>query len=138
MCAMGAWSHHGGMTAALAIQDPQARRPIPSRPPGTLRDVACWTLFAVAAVLFVVDAMTTIQVLAIQPLAMERNPIARWTLDAHPVAPFILKAAIVTECAVVVGIARAMHEGWAAYLVSAMMATTGLVGIASAVGALIG
>jgi len=126
------------MTAALAVQDPQTRRRIPSRPPGTLRDIACWTLFAIAAVLFVVDAMTTIQVLAIQPFAMEQNPIARWTLDAHPMAPFILKAAIVAECAVVVAIARAMDEGWAAYLVSAMMAATGVAGIASAVGALIG
>ena len=95
-------------------------------------------MFAVAAVLFVVDAMTTIQVLAIQPLAMGQNPIARWTLDTHPAAPFILKAAIVAECAAVAGIVRAMHEGWAAYLVSAMVAGSGVVGIASAVGALIG
>lgn len=138
MCAVGARSHHGRMTAAFAVQHPPTRRPIPSRPPGTLRDAACWTLFAVAAVLFVADAMTTIQVLAIQPFAMEQNPIARWTLHAHPAAPFILKAAIVAECAVIVGIARAMHEGWAAYVVSAMMAITGLVGIASAVAALIG
>ena len=92
-------------------------------------------MFAAAVVLFVVDAMTTIQVLAILPFAMEQNPIARWTLDAHPVAPFILKAAIVAECAVVVAIARAMDEGWAAYVVSGLMAATGSVGIASAVGA---
>ena len=31
-----------------------------------------------------------------------------------------------------------MDEGWAAYLLSAMMAATGVAGIASAVGALIG
>ena len=138
MAAMAARSQNGRMTAALAVQHLQTRRPVPSRPPSTLRDVACWTSFAVAAVLFVLDAMTTIQVLAIQPLAMEQNPMARWTLDAHPTAPFILKAAIVAECAAVAGIVRAMHEGWAAYLVSAMMAGSGVVGIASAVGALIG
>ena len=138
MCQVAARSHHGRMAAAVAVQHPPTRRPIPSRPPSAFRDVACWTLFAAAAVLFVVDAMTTIQVLAIQPFAMEQNPIARWTLDAHPAAPFILKAAIVPECAVVAGIVRAMDEGWAAYVVTGMMAATGLAGIASAVGALIG
>lgn len=138
MCRIVVRSHHGRMTAAVAVEPSPTRRPIPSRPLITRRDAANWMVFAAAAVVFVVDAMATIQVLAIQPLALEQNPIARWTLDVHPAAPFILKAAIVAECAVVAGIARAMDEGWAAYVVSGLMAATGLLGIATAVGALIG
>lgn len=99
--------------------------------------LVCWIVFAVAAVLYVLDALTTIQVLAVQPLAVEQNPLARWSLGLNPVAPLILKAVIVAGCAVVVGVARAMKEGWAAYVVSAVMAATGVLGIASAVGALL-
>lgn len=127
--------HHRSMTAAFAVVDQPTRRPIPSRPPMSIGDVVCWAVFAAAAVLFVLDAMTTIQVLAVQPLALEQNPIARWTLEAHPVAPFLLKAAIIAECAVVVRIVRSMDEGWAAFVVSGLMAGTGLLGIATAVSA---
>lgn len=126
-------SHHRGMTAAFAVVDPPTRRPIPSRPPMLAGDVLCWAVFAAAAVLFVLDAMITIQVLALQPLALEQNLIARWTLEAHPFAPFLLKAAIIAECAVVIRIVRSMDEGWAAFVVSGLMAGTGLLGIATAV-----
>ena len=128
-------SHHRGMTAAFAVVDKPTRRPIPSRPPMALSAVVCWAVFAAAAVIFVLDAMTTIHVLAVQPLALEQNPIARWTLDAHPFAPFLLKAAIIAECAVVVRIVRSLDEGWAAFVVSGLMAATGLLGIATAVAA---
>lgn len=127
--------HHRGMAAAFAVDEPPTRRPIPARPPMGLRDVVCWAVFAAAAVLFVLDAITTIHVLSIQPFALEQNPIARWTLEAHPVAPFLLKAAIITECAVVVRIVRSMDEGWAAFVVSGLMAGTGLLGIATAIAA---
>lgn len=128
-------SHHLGMTAAFAVVEPPTRRPIPSRPPMALGDVVCWAVFAAAAVLLVLDAMTTIHVLSIQPFALEQNPIARWTLDAHPAAPFLLKAAIISECAVVVRIVRSMGEVWAAFVVSGLMAGTGLLGIATAIAA---
>ncbi len=50
--------------------------------------MACWTVFAAAAIVFLVDAMATIQVVAMQPFAIEQNPIARWTLGVHPAAPW--------------------------------------------------
>ncbi len=96
-------------------------------------DVAFWTIFAAAAVVFVMDATATIHVTALRPAVVEQNPIARWTLEAHPVAPYLLKAAIITECAVIAAAMRAMGERWAAYTVAAMMATIGLLGIATAV-----
>ena len=120
------------MTAAFALVDQPTRRPIPSRPPMSVGDVLSWTAFALAAVLFVLDAMTTTHVLSVQPLALEQNPIARWTLEAYPVAPFLLKASIVAECAVVVRLVRSMDEGWAAFVVTGLMAGTGLLGMATA------
>ena len=126
--------HHRGMTTAfLADVDKPTRRPIPSRPPMAVAGVVPWAVFAVAAVIFVLDAMTTIHVLSVQPFALEQNPIARWTLQAHPAAPFLLKAAIIAECAVVVRILRSMGEAWAGYVVSGLMAGIGLFGIATAV-----
>lgn len=99
-------------------------------------DVAFWTLFAVAAVVFVMDATATIHVTALRPAVVEQNPIARWTLEAHPVAPYLLKAAIISECAVIAAAMRAMGERWAAVTVAATMATIGILGIATAVQAL--
>lgn len=96
-------------------------------------DVAFWTIFAAAAVVFVMDATATIHVTALRPAVVEQNPIALWTMEAHPVAPYLLKAAIVTECAVIAAAMRAMGERGAAYAVAAMMATIGLLGIATAV-----
>ena len=125
--------HHRGMTAAFAVVDKPTRRSISPQPLIAVRDVVCWAVFAGAAVLFVLDAMTTIHVLSVQPLALEQNPIARWTLEAHPAAPYLLKAAIIAECAVVVRIVRSLDEGWAGYVVSGLMAGTGLLGIATAV-----
>lgn len=120
-------------TAFIAVVDKPTRRPIPSRPPMAVVDVVCWVVFAAASVIFVLDAMTTIHVLSVKPLALEQNPIARWTLEAHPAAPYLLKAAIIAECAVVVRILRSMGEAWAGYVVSGLMAGTGLFGIATAV-----
>lgn len=125
--------HHRGMTAAFAVIDKPTRRPIPSRPPMAAGDAVPWVVFTAAAVIFFLDAMTTIHVLAIQPFALEQNPIARWTLEAHAVAPFLLKAAIIAECAVVVRILRSMGEAWAGYAVSSLMAGTGLLGIVTAI-----
>jgi hypothetical protein len=96
-------------------------------------DVAFWAVFAVAAVVFVMDATATIHVTALRPAVVEQNPIARWTLEAHPVAPYLLKAAIITECAVIAAAMRSMGERWAGFAVAAMMATIGLLGIATAV-----
>lgn len=120
-------------TTAVAVVDKPKRRPIPSRPPMAVAELASWVVFAAAGVIFVLDAMTTIHVLSVQPLALEQNPIARWTLEAHPVAPFLLKAAIIAECAVVARILRTMGEAWASYVVSGLMAGMGLFGIATAV-----
>lgn len=121
------------MALSLAPAQPLPRRPIPSRPPMHLADVVAWSAFAIAAVVFVLDATTTIAVMAMRPEAVEQNPIARWTLTAHPVAPYLLKAAVVAECAVACAMARSMGERWAAWVVVALMAGTGIVGIATAV-----
>ncbi|MEX1172159.1 MAG: DUF5658 family protein [Chloroflexota bacterium] len=130
------------MTVALIpasrAHPPTDRRPIPSRPPFVVADVACWAVFAVAAVIFALDAIVTIHVLAVQPLAFEQNPIARWTLGTHPAAPLLLKGAIVAECAIVIAIVRFQGERWAAWVVSAMVAATGLLGIATAANAVAG
>ena len=104
------------------------------RTPG--RSAAFWAAFAVAAVVFVLDAVVTIAVVAELPVAVEQNPIARWTLGLHPVAPYVLKAAIVAECAVIAAVLRTMGEGWAAAAVVVMMAGAGGLGIATAVGVL--
>lgn len=137
------------MTTHLAAR-PVPNRPIPSRAPigaaivraataGVVAErFAAWALFAAAAVLFVLDAAVTIQVIAINPSIVEQNPIARWTLEAHVMAPYVLKTAIVAECAVVVAIVRSMDERWAGYLVGALMATVGVLGMLSAVSSLAG
>jgi len=135
MCPASSGDHHVAMTAALTARKAQIWRTTAWRSPISVLDLVCWTIFASAAVVFVLDAMTTIHVLSVQPLALEQNPIARWTLDAHPIAPFVLKAAVVGECAVVVATVRSMGEGWAAYVVSGLMAATGLLGITSALAA---
>jgi hypothetical protein len=96
-------------------------------------DVAFWTIFAAAAIVFVMDATATIHVTALRPAVVEQNPIARWTLEMHPVAPYLLKAAIIAECAIIAVAMRAMGERWAAFAVAAMMAAIGLLGIATAV-----
>ncbi len=129
-------AHHRAMALSLASARPVPRRPIPSRPPMALSDVAVWAVFAIAAVVFVLDATTTIAVLGLRPDAVEQNPIARWTLTAHPVAPYLLKTAVIAECAVACAMARSMGERWAAWVVIALMTVTGGVGIATAVATL--
>lgn len=124
------------MALSLSTVRPLPRRPIPSRPPLRLADVAMWAAFAVAAVIFVLDATTTIAVVGVRPDAVEQNPIARWTLTAHPAAPYLLKAAVIAECAVACAIARSMGERWAAWVMVALMAGIGAAGIATAVVAL--
>ncbi len=96
-----------------------------------LAPVAFWTMFAAAAVVFALDATTTIVVTAIQPLAVEQNPVARWMLDLHPLAPYVLKTAIVAQCAVTAAVMRARGERWAALSVGALMCMAGLIGIAT-------
>jgi hypothetical protein len=116
--------------AALAI-----RAPLPRvvRPTVRAEHLACWAFFVVAAVVFATDAATTIHVLAVQPLAVEANPIARWTLEAHPIAPFVLKAAIILECAVIAHAFRRHDERWAAWFIGLAMLGFGVFGIATAV-----
>jgi hypothetical protein len=131
-----AGGEHGGMTLGAAPARPLPRRPIPSRPPSRAADVALWTAFALAAVVFVLDATTTIAVIGLRPEAIEQNPIARWTLGAHPAAPYLLKAAVIAECAVASAMARSMGERWAGWLIVAMMASAGILGIAAAIATL--
>lgn len=118
----------------MLLQHVQPVRPL-SRPLAMIApvDIAFWTLFAAAAIVFVLDATMTIHVTALRPAVVEQNPIARWTLEAHPVAPYLLKAAIIAECAIIAAAMRAMHERWAACAVAVMMATIGILGIATAV-----
>lgn len=107
--------------------------PLPALRSVATMDIAFWSVFAAAAVVFVMDATATIHVTALRPAVVEQNPIARWTLEAHPIAPYVLKTAIVAECAIVAATLRAMGERWAAVVVIAMMVAIGLIGIATAV-----
>ena len=102
-----------------------------------LRRSAYWVLFGAAAVVFVLDATATIHVAAMRPLVLEQNPIARWTLDLHPIAPYVLKAAVIGECAVTAAILRAMGERAASLAVIGLMVVVGLLGIGTAVQALL-
>jgi len=102
-----------------------------------LRTSAYWAVFAAAAVVFVLDATATIHVVMLRPVVLEQNPVARWTLDLHPIAPYVLKAAIIAQCAVTARLLRSMHERAAALAVIGLMASVGLLGIASAVQALL-
>ena len=94
-------------------------------------DAAFWAMFAAAAVVFALDATATIHVLGVRPEAVEMNPLARWTLDSHPVAPYALKAAIVLICGAVAATLRAMGERRAAGAVVGLMAMSGMIGIAT-------
>lgn len=136
MAAVVGSPHDAVMALSLSTTRPLARRPIPTRPPIAAADVALWSAFAVAAAVFVLDATTTIAVAGLRPDAVEQNPIARWTLTAHPVAPYLLKAAVIAECAVACAMARSMGERWAAWVMIALMALTGVLGIATAYRAL--
>jgi hypothetical protein len=102
-----------------------------------LRTSAYWAVFAAAAVVFVLDATATIHVVMLRPVVLEQNPIARWTLDLHPVAPYVLKMAVIAQCAATAALLRSMHERAAALAVIGLMAIVGLIGIASAVQALL-
>jgi hypothetical protein len=53
------------------------------------------------------------------------------------VAPYVLKAAVIAECAVTAVLLRSMHERVAALAVIGLMAGVGLIGIASAVQAML-
>jgi hypothetical protein len=115
----------------------RSRPPDASARPHGLADVAVWTAFAIAAVVFVLDATTTIAVVGLRPDAVEQNPIARWTLGAHPIAPYLLKGAVIAECAVACALARSMGERWAAWAVVGLMGLAGVLGIGSGVAALL-
>jgi len=121
------------MTLSMATVRRSMDRPLPRRPPAHLERSIAWSLFAVAGVIFVLDAVVTMVVLTMVPGAVEQNPIARWVLEAHPYAPFVLKGAIVLECAIIAAALRAMDERWASYVVAGLMAGVGAVGIGSAV-----
>lgn len=109
-----------------------APRVVPG-PPHARRgvDVAFWVLFAAAAVVFALDATATIHVLGVRPEAVEMNPIARWSMGSHPVAPYALKAVIVLICGAVAATLRAMGERGAAGAVVGLMALFGIIGIAT-------
>jgi hypothetical protein len=129
-------THDPGMALGLISPRHPPRSVVPPVRPRAMADIAVWVAFAIAAVMFVLDATTTIAVIGMRPDAVEQNPIARWTLSAHPVAPYLLKAAVIAECAVVCALARSMGERWAAWAVVGLMALTGVFGIASGVAAL--
>lgn len=129
-------SHDPGMTLGLATAPEHPRVSVRSQRPLAVADIAVWVAFAVAVVVFVLDATTTIAVIGLRPDAVEQNPIARWTLTAHPVAPYLLKAAVVAECAVACAVVRSMGERWAAWVVVGLMALAGILGIASGVATL--
>jgi hypothetical protein len=136
MAHAAASSHDRVMALSLSTARPLPRRPVRARPSIAAADVALWLAFAVAAAVFVLDATTTIAVVALRPDAVEQNPIARWTLTAHPIAPYLLKAAVIAECAVACALARSMGERWAAWVMVALMAGIGTVGIVTALRAL--
>jgi flagellar motor component MotA len=69
-----------------------------------------------------------------RPIAIEENPIARWSLELDPAGPYLLKAAVVAACAGVVIALRAMAERRWALAVVVAMAVVGLLGIATGFG----
>lgn len=112
---------------------PHAHVAVPhvAAPRHPIRSAAFWALFAAAAVIFALDAVTTMHVAAMRPFVVEENPIARWSLALHPAAPYVLKAVVVTTCAGVVIALRAMAERRWALAVIVAMAVVGLLGIAT-------
>jgi hypothetical protein len=94
---------------------------------------AYWSLFALAAVIFALDATVTLAVTSLRPLAVEQNPIARATMEIGPLAPYVLKAAIVAVCGAVAVIFRRMEERLAAVAVIGLMALVGVLGMATAI-----
>jgi hypothetical protein len=137
MAAGDAGAHAPDMTLGFGAARHLLLRSGASARPHGLADMAVWAAFAIAAVVFALDATTTIAVIGLRPDAVEQNPIARWTLSAHPAAPYLLKAAVIAECAVACALARSMGERWAAWAVIALMTLTGVLGIASGVAALL-
>jgi hypothetical protein len=137
MAVGAAATHDPDMTLGFAVARHLPRRSAAAARPHGLADVAVWTAFAITAVVFVLDATTTIAVIGLRPDVVEQNPIARWTLSAHPAAPYVLKGAVIAECAVACALARSMGERWVAWAVIALMTLTGVLGIASGVAALL-
>ncbi|MBA2700218.1 MAG: hypothetical protein H0U58_00770 [Chloroflexi bacterium] len=124
------------MARITSITARSAGSPTLARGSPSSEGIAAMALFALAVVVFLLDATATIQAMAIQPGLVEQNPLAGWTLSLHPAAPYGLKLAVAGGCAAVIVLLRTMNARWAGYLVTALMAAVGMSGIASAVSAL--
>ena len=92
-----------------------------------------WRLFAIAAVVYVLDALTTIWVLPHASGVREVNPIARLALSGGPALAVLLKTAVLAEVAGVAVVFRRLDAAWAGKLVFAAMAAVGSWGVTSAV-----
>lgn len=107
-------------------------RPVGSAPP---RSAArpYWRLFAIAATVYLLDALTTIWILPLAPGVREINPIARLAPIAGPALALLLKIAVLVEVAVVAVVLRRIDAARAGRLVFAATAAVGSWGVASAV-----
>lgn len=96
-----------------------------------------WGLFAVAAAVFFLDAVTTLGVLPLVPGARELNPIAERAIAAGPAIALLLKVAILLQVAGTAALLRRLDAVWAGRLLFAATAAVGAVGIGSALGVLL-
>lgn len=96
-----------------------------------------WGLFAVAAAVFFLDAVTTLGVLPLVPGARELNPIAERAIAAGPAIALLLKVAILLQVAGTAALLRRIDAVWAGRLLFAATAAVGAVGIGSALGVLL-
>jgi len=106
-------------------------------PGAVAADRPYWGLFAIAAAVFFLDAVTTLGVLPLVPGAHELNPIAARALAAGPAIALLFKGAILVQVAGTAAILRRLEAEWAGRFLFAATAAVGALGVGSALGVLL-
>lgn len=96
-----------------------------------------WGLFAIAAAVFFLDAVTTLGVLPLVPGAHELNPIAERAIAAGPALALLFKVAILLQVAGTAAILRRLDAEWAGRFLFASTGAIGALGVGSALGVLL-
>lgn len=96
-----------------------------------------WGLFAIAAAVFLLDAVTTLGVLPLVPDAHELNPIARHAIAAGPAIALLFKGAILLQVAGTAEVLRRLDAAWAGRFLFMATAAIGALGVGSALGVLL-
>ena len=94
---------------------------------------AFWGLFAVAGLVFVLDAVLSYVALDRVPLALEQNPIATGAMDAGLAASLGFKLLVLGQVAVTAHVLRRLDADWAARLLFAVVTVVGAWGVGTAV-----